>query len=223
MDILGIIGSCRKSGNTDLLVRKALEGAEAQGFRTRAVMLSDYAIADCTGCEGCRHGLRCVVDDGMQELYPLLEQARGLVIGSPTYFYNVSGIMKNFLDRLYCQEFFNSENRSVWLGLHEVAGIKYAVTVAVCEQERVEDMGFTSEALARSLAAVGYRVVDRVEALHAFARGEVRNRSGILDKARLAGERLALTLNLHNRVKGMLETAQNRTPGAKKKDPAKKA
>lgn len=205
MDILGIIGSSRKSGNTDLLVRKVLEGAEALGVSTRAIRLSDYGISHCTGCEGCAAGFRCVMDDGMQEIYPLLEDAEGLVIGSPTYFYNVSGLAKNFLDRLYCREFFDPQDRSVWLGLNEVTGMKYAVTVAVCEQKTAEDMGFTTETLARGVAAVGYRVVDSVEGYHVFSRGEVKKKPEIMERAFEAGEKLARTLHLRERVREIMK------------------
>jgi len=205
MDILGIIGSSRKSGNTDILVRKVLEGAETQGLSTQAIWLSDYTISHCTGCEGCATGFRCVKNDGMQEIYPLLEQAKGLVIGSPTYFYNVSGLTKNFLDRLYCYEFFDPQDRSVWLGFNEVTGIKYAVTVAVCEQKKAENMGFTSEALSRSVTAVGYRVVECVEGYHVFSRGEVKQKPEIMEKALKAGSKLARALNLHKRVHDIMK------------------
>lgn len=203
MDIVGIVGSCRKNGNTDILVRTALEQAEKAGLTTKTVYLSDHVFGDCTGCEGCAASFRCVVNDGMREIYPLLEQARALVIGSPTYFYNVTGITKMFLDRLYCYEFFASDDRSVWLGLNEVTGMKYAVTIAVCEQEDEADMGFTSEALGRTLAAVGYRVVSEVKALHAFARGEVARRNETLTAACAAGAKLAETLKLHDRVQSL--------------------
>jgi multimeric flavodoxin WrbA len=168
---LGLVGSYRKGGNTDVLVRKVLEGAGNQGFETTCLYLPDYQIRDCNGCEGCRKSARCVVQDDMQKLYPLLEEADGLVIGSPTYFYNVTGIMKNFLDRLYCFDFFDETDRSVWIGLFELAAAKYAVTVAVCEQESEADMGYTSPAMSRSLEAVGYRVVENVKALRLFEKG----------------------------------------------------
>ena len=200
MDVLGIVGSCRKGGNTDVLIRKVLEGVEKTGLSTEILYLSDHVFSGCTGCEGCQRSSRCVVRDDMQTIYPLLEQARGLVLGSPTYFYNVTGLAKNFIDRLYCYEFFDGNNRSVWLGLHEVLGIKYAVTVAVCEQESAEDMGFASEALGKSLTAVGYRVVDAVKAYRAFARGAVAQQPETLARACKAGEKLAGTLNLHDQV-----------------------
>jgi len=194
--ILGIVGSKRKGGNTDILIQHALSAAEDQGMATKRIYLSDYKIDDCTGCEQCRTSFTCAVKDGMQDIYPLIESADAIVIGSPTYFYNVTGIVKNFLDRLYCYELFDESDRSVWLGRHEVAGIKYAATIAVCEQADEENMGYTSLVLGKSLAAVGYRVVAELKAFHAFAKGDILHNHRALDEATTIGKRLAKILRL---------------------------
>lgn len=214
MDVLGIVGSSRKGGNTDILVRKVLDGVEKKGFSTSVLYLSDHTISDCTGCEGCQQSFRCIVNDDMQTIYPLLENVKGLVLGSPTYFYNVSGIMKCFLDRLYCYEFFDKHDRSVWLGLNEITGIKYAITVAVCEQDNEADMGFTSEALGRSLAAIGFRIIGAVKAFHAFSKGDVSRQVETLAGAEQAGARLADTITLNAQVKHLLIKSKKtpRTP-----------
>jgi multimeric flavodoxin WrbA len=201
MEILGIVGSYRKAGNTDILVKKVLEGAENCGIDTNYIFLPDFNIKDCIGCEGCKTNYKCVVKDDMQKIYPLIEKADALVIGSPTYFYNVTGITKNLLNRLYCYEIFDENDRSVWMGLNEVMGIKYAVTVAVCEQEREEDMGYTSLTLSKTLEAVGYRVVDNIKALHAYSKGDILKYEDEINHAMLAGKKLAKTLILRENVK----------------------
>ncbi|MBP1924671.1 multimeric flavodoxin WrbA [Sedimentibacter acidaminivorans] len=201
MEILGIVGSYRKSGNTDILVQKVLEGVMNYGLDTNYIFLPDFNIKDCTGCERCKVGFKCVKKDDMQKLYPLIEKADAIVIGSPTYFYNVTGVTKNFLNRLYCYEIFDENDRSVWMGLNEVIGIKYAVTVAVCEQEREEDMGYTSLTLSKTIEAVGYRVIDNIKALHVYSKGDILNYEDELKHAILAGEKLAKTLMLREKVK----------------------
>ena len=204
MHILGIVGSKRRGGNTDILVRHALAAAGEQGVDTSCLHLSEYTIADCTGCEQCRTSFTCAVKDGMQDIYPLLESADAIIIGSPTYFYNVTGIVKNFLDRLYCYELFDETDRSVWLGRHEAAGVRYAATVAVCEQESEEDMGYTSLVLGKSLTAVGYRVVGEVKAFHAFAKGDVLHNPHALDEAATVGTRLAKILRLRTQANDLI-------------------
>jgi len=146
----------------------------------------------------------CAVKDGMQDIYPLLESAHAIVIGSPTYFYTVTGIVKNFLDRLYCYELFDESDRGVWLSRHEVAGGKYAVTIAVCEQETEENMSWTSQVLGKSLAAVGYRVVGEVKAFHAFAKGDVLRNCHALNEAATTGTRLAKMLRLRGHAEDIL-------------------
>ena len=198
--ILGVVGSKRRRGNTSILVETLLEAAETQGAHTEQIFLDDYDFADCNGCEGCQKDFQCVVDDGMQAIYPKILEADGLVIGSPTYFYNITALMKAFLDRLYCYEIFDPEDRSVWIPFNETGKIKYAVALAVCEQATEEDMGFTAQALSKPLEALGYRITDTVKSLNAFRKGEIAKDEKELAKAKKAGIRLVKTLKLREDV-----------------------
>ena len=98
MKVLGISGSPRKNGNTDLLIQTVLQGAQANGLDTQFVSLFDLDIQDCNGCEGCAKSNKCIIKDDMRSIYALMEETDAVILGSPTYFYNVTGIMKNFLD-----------------------------------------------------------------------------------------------------------------------------
>ncbi len=139
--------------------------------------------------------------DGMQSIYDKLDEADGVVLGSPTYFYNMSSLTKAFIERLYCYDVFDEKDRSVWLSPGDLHGVKYAVTVAVCEQSKAEDMGYTSPAMDRSLQAVGYRITDSLKVLHLFEKGEAEKHQEILREAFLAGEKLGKTLLLAARWK----------------------
>ncbi|HPE15401.1 MAG TPA: flavodoxin family protein [Oscillospiraceae bacterium] len=205
MKVSGFVGSARKNGNTDILVQNVLAGVSRCGIETERIYLADCGIAACTGCEGCRTSFRCVRKDGMQDIYDKLEESDGIVLGSPTYFYNMSSLTKAWLERLYCYDIFDDSDRSVWLSLGEVTGIKYAVTVAVCEQDDAEDMGYTSPAMDKALQAVGFRVVESVKALHLYKKGDCENQKEILEKAVSAGEKLGKTILLADRVKKQLK------------------
>jgi multimeric flavodoxin WrbA len=99
MRILGLVGSPRKGSNTDLLVTKILDGAS--GHLTEKVYLYDLDIAACVDCRSCQKGkFQCVIDDGMQRLYPKLEGADVIVFGTPLYWYAPTGKMKLVMDRL---------------------------------------------------------------------------------------------------------------------------
>lgn len=207
MKVIGFVGSARKNGNTDILVDMALRGVEEAGLETEKVFLSDYSFSDCIGCEACKGTCQCGLKDDMQIIYQKIEKADAIILGSPTYFYNVSGITKNFLDRLYAYEIFDCEDRSVWLSLNEVLGIKYAVTVAICEQNNNEDMGYTSILMDKTLQAVGYRVVESVKALHLFSKGEAKNHDNYLQISFDGGIKLARTLLLSKSLKDKVKNA----------------
>jgi multimeric flavodoxin WrbA len=204
MKVLGIVGSPRKGGNTDILIQNVLQGAASVGIETERLHLADCSFSGCTGCEGCRDSFRCIVKDGMQSVYDKLEEADGIVLGSPTYFYNMSSLTKAFIERLYCYDVFDETDRSLWLSPGDLRGAKYAVTVAVCEQNKAEDMGFTSKAMDLSLQSVGYRIVESLKVLHLFHKGEAVKHQEILSEALSAGKKLGMTLLLAERWKKRL-------------------
>ena len=198
--ILGIVGSKRKNGNTSILIQKALEEAKQAGAQTELLFLSDYQYSDCTGCEGCAKDFQCVIEDGMQQIYPKILEADALILGSPTYFYNLTALMKAFIDRLYCYEIFDKDDRSVWMPLNEALGMKYALVIAICEQQSTEDLGFTDQAMSKPLEALGYRVTDSLKILHAFDKGDVLSQPETLDMVKEAGKRLVKTVQLREAV-----------------------
>jgi len=101
MKILALIGSPRRGGNTDLLVDQVLRGYSSGGDGTEKVRLYDVEIEPCIDCRRCKKGTcECALADGMQELYPKLEEADLIVFGTPVYWYGPSGKMKLFIDRL---------------------------------------------------------------------------------------------------------------------------
>ena len=94
--ILGICGSGRKEGNTGKLVEEALKGT---GSETELVWLIDLNIGYCTGCMKCALEGKCWQEDGMTGLYKKLIECEALVIGSPCYYGDVSGLVKSMMDR----------------------------------------------------------------------------------------------------------------------------
>jgi multimeric flavodoxin WrbA len=110
MRVLGIVGSMRKDGNTDKLVTAVLEGAkEAKSkIRVQAVHLSDLEIGPCRGCyDVCaKTPYKCVVKDDFQGLVQKMEEADGLVIGSPLYFHVPSRLVA-VCERLVCLAYYH--------------------------------------------------------------------------------------------------------------------
>ena len=101
MRVLGLVGSPRKGGNTDLLVNRILDGASESNHFTEKVYLYALDIAPCVDCRSCQKGkFHCVIDDDMQRLYPKLEGSDVIAFGTPLYWYGPTGKMKLLIDRL---------------------------------------------------------------------------------------------------------------------------
>jgi len=101
--ILFINGSPRKSGNTVRYLKAIMKGAEKERAKVELIHLIDFKILPCLGCysnfpKSCT--FPCKQRDDMEKLYPLLLKAQGIVLGSPSYWFSVSGLVKNFIDRL---------------------------------------------------------------------------------------------------------------------------
>lgn len=101
MKVLGIAGSPRRDGNTDILLRQVMSGAASSGAETKTVVLSTLDIAPCRHCDGCIKTGKCVVQDDMQWLHIDLREADRIVLASPIFFMGVTAQAKAMIDR--CQ------------------------------------------------------------------------------------------------------------------------
>lgn len=99
MKVLGIYGSPRKGGNSDQLLDKVLEGAKSAGAEVMTVFARDLKMSGCLECGGCDETGVCVVQDDMQTVYPLIERANIVFLGSPIFFYGVTAQAKALIDR----------------------------------------------------------------------------------------------------------------------------
>lgn len=99
MKILGIYGSPRKGGNSDQLLDTALEGAQSAGGEISRVYARDLKMSGCIECGGCDKTGKCVVEDDMQSVYPLLMEADVIFLASPIFFYGITAQAKALIDR----------------------------------------------------------------------------------------------------------------------------
>ena len=105
MNVVAVNGSPRKDWNTATLLRKALEGAESVGARTKLVHLYDLDYKGCTSCFACKKkgntcGGLCAVRDGLRGVLQEALESDVLLLGSPVYFNDVTGQMRSFMERL---------------------------------------------------------------------------------------------------------------------------
>ncbi len=99
MKVLGIFGSPRRGGNTDILLEEALRGAQSQGVEVERIYLTDFSITPCRECHGCDQTGQCVIEDDMQKIYPKLLEADIIILSSPIFFYGVTAWAKALIDR----------------------------------------------------------------------------------------------------------------------------
>ncbi len=102
LKVLGIMGSPRYGGNTDLLLDSALKGAEDDGVETEKIRLCDLRISPCKACHGCDKTGECIQKDDMQSIYPKLIEADRLFLSSPIFFMGISAQTKAMIDRCQC-------------------------------------------------------------------------------------------------------------------------
>jgi multimeric flavodoxin WrbA len=86
-------------GNTSQMIALLREGLEPEGFALEEIFLSQHEIKPCTGCAVCLEKGACWIRDDYKNLVQRLLAADALILASPTYFQNVTGLMKTFLDR----------------------------------------------------------------------------------------------------------------------------
>lgn len=102
MYVLGINGSPRIGGNTDILLDKALQGAESKGGKTEKVILNNLKLAPCQECEKVLDDGTCIVKDDFQELYKKITEADAVILASPIFFGSLSAQTKIMIDRFQC-------------------------------------------------------------------------------------------------------------------------
>lgn len=102
MKVVGFNCSGRKDGNTAILIRYVLAELEAEGVVTELVQLAGKPLRGCTACYRCfgAKDRRCAVtDDDINEYVRKMDEADGIIIGSPTYFADVTAETKALIDR----------------------------------------------------------------------------------------------------------------------------
>jgi multimeric flavodoxin WrbA len=101
MKVLGINGSARLNGNTAIMLTTALEALAVEGIETELVQLGPKCLPGCIACYKCfeNKDQRCAVDDAMNGYIEKMIEADGILLGSPTYFADVTSNMKALMDR----------------------------------------------------------------------------------------------------------------------------
>ncbi len=120
MKILALNGSFRKNGNTEILLKQALMGAESEGAEVEVLRLTDYKIEPCRGCGLClfRENVCQVQGDDVGFIFSKVDGSDAVILGAPCYFLELTAVVKQLIDRC-------------WILGHKIGKIKKPASVIV--------------------------------------------------------------------------------------------
>jgi len=102
MKILGLVGSYRKNGNSDILAKEALMGAEEVGAEVELLRLTDYRINPCQGFGLCLFREEgCHIEDDVKVIWAKIGEADGILLSVPCYFLESTAVLKQLIDRAW--------------------------------------------------------------------------------------------------------------------------
>jgi multimeric flavodoxin WrbA len=102
MKVIAFNGSSRKGGNTAHLLGQVLQELNQEGIQTELIELAGEPVPGCIGCFRCyekKNGRCAVENDIVNEAIRKMREADGILLGSPTYFADVSASMKGLIER----------------------------------------------------------------------------------------------------------------------------
>jgi multimeric flavodoxin WrbA len=176
--VLGIVGSPRRGGNTEILVDEVLAGAAEAGALTEKVMLSMLDIGPCRACNACAKMGKCIQADDMHTLLEQMAQSDVWVFGTPVYYWGPTAQFKAFVDRWYSTE--HQGTRPVEFKSKRVI---LAVPLGGTTHDARHTVGTIKDALAYKKSDLFATIV----APGVEEKGAMRNHPDLLTQARQAG------------------------------------
>jgi len=183
--ILVLLGSPRKKGNSAALAEQIIKGAESMGAKVEKLYLNGMKIKPCQACYSCRkeNSKGCAVDDDMQSIYPKLINSDVWVIASPVYFFTMSAQTKIFMDRCFAL-LGNDKTKSPFVGKKIAIAMSY------------EDVDPFKSGCVNALRSfqdtynyVGAKIIGMVYG-RADAVGEIKANTAMMEEAEELGKKL---------------------------------
>ena len=179
--ILGVIGSPRKNGNTDILVSKMLAGAKKEGAVIDVLYLNDLKIKECIGCHICWEEKQCPMQDDMCAIYPIIVENDIIIFGTPVYWYGPTALMKMFIDRFV---YFNSPSNKTKIKN------KSAVIVIPFEEENLETAAPVITFFEKCFQYLQMNLLYKVIVPGVSQKGDVLKKVDVLNEAYEIGRKL---------------------------------
>lgn len=100
MKAVGVVGSPRKNGNTEILTEHTLKAIAEEGLDTELIRLAGLDIRPCNGCGVCWEEEGCPIDDDLFPLYTRVKEAEAIILASPVYYGSATALLKAFMERI---------------------------------------------------------------------------------------------------------------------------
>ncbi len=189
MKVLGIAGSPRRAGNTDILLRQAIEGAASAGAQTEIIEISKLEISPCLHCDGCLKEGQCVIDDDMQSIYPKLREADRIIIASPMFFMGLTAQIKALIDR--CQALWAIKYVLKQPLAQNSGGERRALFLSVGGTGFKDNFDSAQPILKSWLAVIDVKYTDKLVYAKIDEKGAIKDHPTALQEAFEAGKKLA--------------------------------
>ena len=185
--VLALLGSPRKSGNSETLAGAVLDGMREEGGEPEVVRLCDLKINPCLSCGGCAKTGACVLEDDMDLLYHKLITYPRIIMAAPIFFYGIPAQAKAFVDR--CQALWSRKQILKQQGKWKVDGSRkgFLVSVAATQGERVFEGAILT--MQYAFDAMGLAYSGEVLVRGVDHRGEMQKARKEMVEAREAGRR----------------------------------
>ena len=99
MKVIGIVGSPRKDGNTEILTAYTLKAIAEEGLETELISLAGLDIKPCDACRVCAEEERCPIEDDLFPIYLKMKEADGIILASPVYYGSATALIKALMER----------------------------------------------------------------------------------------------------------------------------
>ncbi len=99
MKAIGIVGSPRKGGNTEILTAHCLKAMAEEGLETELITLAGLDIKGCNACGYCSDHEGCPIEDDLQAVYARMVAVDAIVVATPVYYSSATSLVKGFLER----------------------------------------------------------------------------------------------------------------------------
>jgi multimeric flavodoxin WrbA len=100
MKALGIVGSPRKNGNTEILTAHTLRAIAEEGLETELLRLAGLDIRPCDECLVCRQGKPCPIKDDVVPIYAKMREADAIIVATPVFFSSAAALTRALLERV---------------------------------------------------------------------------------------------------------------------------